>query len=426
MMRAAVITRPGEVEIHQVPVPEPGADEVRVRVEGSGVCASNLAVWDGQPWFTYPQEPGALGHEAWGTIDAVGAAVTRLAPGQRVAMLSSRAYAEYDIVGAEAVVALPPELADQPFPAEPLACALNIFARSAITAGQTVAIVGIGFLGALLTRLASNAGARVLAIGRRPTALALAQHYGAATAIAMDDHWRIIEQVKALTAGRGCDCVIEAVGKQWPLDLAAELTCERGRLVIAGYHQDGPRHVNMQLWNWRGLDVINAHERDPAVYHAGMRAAVESVLSGALDPAPLYTHTFELERLDEALNATRDRPDGFYESAGDVMTTRPRLGFLGVGWIGRHRMEAIARSGVAEIAAIADPVAELVDQALAIAPEAARGTTLEDLLALELDGLVIATPSALHASQAVAGPWSAGWRCFARNRSGATPPKPVR
>ena len=82
--------------------------------------------------------------------------------------------------------------------------------------------------------------------------------------------------------------------------------------------------------------------------------------------------------------------------------TRPRIGFLGVGWIGRHRMEAIARSGVAEIAAIADPVAGLVDQALAIAPEAARGTTLEDLLALGLDGLVIATPSALHASQAVA------------------------
>ena len=59
--------------------------------------------------------------------------------------------------------------------------------------------------------------------------------------------------------------MIEAVGKQWPLDLAAELTREGGRLVIAGYHQDGPRQVNMQLWNWRGFDVANAHERDPQV-----------------------------------------------------------------------------------------------------------------------------------------------------------------
>jgi threonine dehydrogenase-like Zn-dependent dehydrogenase len=115
-----------------------------------------------------------------------------------------------------------------------------------------------------------------------------------------------------------CDVVIEAVGKQWPLDLAAELTRERGTLVIAGYHQDGPRQVNMQLWNWRGLDVTNAHERDPHIYVQGMRAAVEAVASGRLDPTPLFTHSFPLERLDEALDATRDRPEGFVKA---VVTT---------------------------------------------------------------------------------------------------------
>ena len=120
--------------------------------------------------------------------------------------------------------------------------------------------------------------------------------------------------MRELTGGAFCDCVIEAVGKQWPLDLAAELTRERGRLVVAGYHQDGPRQVNMQLWNWRGLDVINAHERDAAVYVQGIREAVEAVASGRLDPGPLYTHTFPLDRLGEALDATRDRPDGFLKA----------------------------------------------------------------------------------------------------------------
>ena len=120
--------------------------------------------------------------------------------------------------------------------------------------------------------------------------------------------------MKALTGGDGCDHVIEAVGKQWPLDLSAELTRERGRLVIAGYHQDGPRQVNMQLWNWRGLDVINAHERDRAVYVQGIREAVDAVSSGRLDPGPLYTHVFPLERLGDALDATRDRPDGFLKA----------------------------------------------------------------------------------------------------------------
>ncbi|HEX2724969.1 MAG TPA: L-iditol 2-dehydrogenase, partial [Beijerinckiaceae bacterium] len=100
----------------------------------------------------------------------------------------------------------------------------------------------------------------------------------------------------------------------WPLDLAAELTRERGRLIVAGYHQDGPRQVNMWLWNWRGLDVINAHERDPKIYVQGIREAVEAVASGRIDPAPLYTHRFPLERLGQALDATRDRPDGFLKA----------------------------------------------------------------------------------------------------------------
>ena len=63
-----------------------------------------------------------------------------------------------------------------------------------------------------------------------------------------------------------------------------------------------------------GLDVINAHERDPKVYVDGMRAAVEAVASGRFDPTPLYTHVFPLERLGDALDMTRDRPDGFLKA----------------------------------------------------------------------------------------------------------------
>jgi threonine dehydrogenase-like Zn-dependent dehydrogenase len=200
------------------------------------------------------------------------------------------------------------------FPGEPLGCAMNIFRRSRIEAGQTVAIVGIGFLGAILTKLASAAGARVIAISRRPYSLAVARSMGAAETLAIDDGKRVVEQVSALTGGALCDRVIEAVGKQQALDLAAELTRERGLLVIAGYHQDGPRQVNMWLWNWRGLDVINAHERDPNIYVAGIRDAVDAVAAGRLNPAPLCTHSYPLTRLDEALNATRDRPDGFLKA----------------------------------------------------------------------------------------------------------------
>jgi threonine dehydrogenase-like Zn-dependent dehydrogenase len=313
-MRAAVVTGPGKVRVDDVARPEPGPGQVRLRLAGSGVCASNLTPWAGPEWMRFPTEPGALGHEGWGVIDAVGAGVEGLQVGQPVAALSYHAYAEYDLADAAAVVPLPDALAGQPFPGEPLGCAMNIFRRSEIAPGQTVAIVGIGFLGAILTRLASEAGARVIAVSRRPFSREVARAMGAAETIPMADHEGIIGAVKELTGGAFCDRVIEAVGKQWPLDLSAELTRERGRLIIAGYHQDGPRQVNMQLWNWRGLDVINAHERDPEVYMAGIRAAVAAVNSGRLDPRPLYTHVYPLERLGEALDATRDRPDGFLKA----------------------------------------------------------------------------------------------------------------
>ena len=313
-MRAARLAGPGTVVMDEVPLPEPGPGQVRVRLEGCGVCASNLAPWGGAEWMSYPTAPGALGHEGWGVVDALGAGVEGLAPGDRVAALSYAAYAEYDVADASAVVKLPPALDGRPFPGEPLGCAINVFRRSDVRAGQTVAIVGVGFLGALLTRLAEDAGARVIAISRRPFSLDVARRMGAAETIPMDGHRAVVERVKALTGGVLADRVIEAVGKQWPLDLAGEITRERGRLVIAGYHQDGPRQVNMQLWNWRGLDVINAHERDPRVYVQGIRLAVDAVASGRLDPAPLYTHTYPLEELDRALNDTRDRPDGFLKA----------------------------------------------------------------------------------------------------------------
>ena len=78
---------------------------------------------------------------------------------------------------------------------------------------------------------------------------------------------------------------------------------------------------------------------------------------------------------------------------------RPRLGFAGVGWIGRHRMDAVLERGLATVVAIADPSPERRAAALATAPGAIGCEHLGQLLELPLDGVVIATPSALHAEQ---------------------------
>jgi 2-desacetyl-2-hydroxyethyl bacteriochlorophyllide A dehydrogenase len=313
-MRAAVITAPKMTELASVPTPDPGPGEVLVELEGCGVCGSDLPVWEGRPWFAYPRAPGAPGHEGWGRIVAAGDGACAPPLGTRVAAICYRSDAEYDVAAADAVVALPQALEGVPFPGEALGCAMNVARRCDFAAGQSVAVVGIGFLGSLLVQLAARAGAQVIALSRRPYALEIARAMGAEHVIAAGDAGGALEAVQELTGGRLCDRVLEVTGRQAPLDLASALTRERGRLVIAGFHQDGPRQVDMTLWNWRGLDVINAHERARAVYVRGVREAAAAVAEGRLDPSPLYTHEFALGDIGDAFQTAAERPHGFLKA----------------------------------------------------------------------------------------------------------------
>jgi len=101
---------------------------------------------------------------------------------------------------------------------------------------------------------------------------------------------------------------------------------------------------------------------------------------------------------------------------------RPRLGFLGVGWIGRNRMEAMLATGAVEAAAVAEPSAEAAAEALKLAPGAEIVGDLDGLLALGLDGVVIATPSAMHAEQSVRA-LEAGAAVFCQKPLGRTAPE---
>lgn len=311
MMHAAVITGPRQVDLVETEVPQPGSDQVLVRVEGCGICGSDLAVWEGRPWFEYPLQPGRPGHEAWGVIEAVGSDVDDLAAGQRVAGLLYNGFAEYDVADAAALVVLP-DAVQGPFPGEAVGCAMNIFARSGIGAGDTVAVVGVGFLGALLIQLAAAREARVIAVSRRQFALDVARRSGARESVQLDDD--ATAAVTEMTGGHMCDVVIEATGKQAALDVASELVRVRGRLVIAGFHQDGSRTVDMGSWNWRGIDVVNAHEREPAVYVRGISAAVRAVRDDTLELSTVLTHILPLEELGGALDLGLDRPDGFVKA----------------------------------------------------------------------------------------------------------------
>src|SRR6187549_3965113 len=119
-MQAATVVAPGRIELGHVPRPKPSPGERVVRVEGCGVCASSLPLWEGRPWFAYPTVPGAPGHEGWGV---------EVESGRAVAIVSDAAFAEYVAVPRDAVVPLPDGL-PRPFPGEALGCAVNVFVRA--------------------------------------------------------------------------------------------------------------------------------------------------------------------------------------------------------------------------------------------------------------------------------------------------------
>ncbi|HLT06435.1 MAG TPA: zinc-binding dehydrogenase [Cyclobacteriaceae bacterium] len=287
-----------------------GPDQLWVRLEGVGLCASNIPVWEGREWFQYPLDPGTPGHEGWGIVEDFGDQVTGFHVGQRVAILQGNAFSEYLAVSAENAVVLPPELEGMPFPGEPLGCLMNIFKRADIQAGQTVAVIGLGFLGLGLIKLCKEKGAKVVALSRRDSSLQIASG-DADMCLKMDDHYQIVERVQHYTEGRGCERVIECTGKQWPLDLATDIIGDYGKLIIAGYHQDGLRNVNLQKWNWKALDVINAHERDPNRYKEGIIAAIEATQKGVIHPRELLSHEFTFDQLSEAMAMLSACPEGF-------------------------------------------------------------------------------------------------------------------
>jgi len=208
-MKAAQISKPGgDFELVERDIPEPGAAQVRVKVEACGICHSDFVVKEGMwPGLQYPRVPG---HEVAGRVDAVGGNVTNWKKGQRVgvgwhgghcfvceqcrrgdfAMCVNRkvtgidfdgGYAEYMIAPAEAVAAIPDEL--PPEEAGPFMCAgvtvYNALRNSGARAGDVVAVHGIGGLGHLGVQYARQMGFETVALGRGKDKELLAKKLGA-------------------------------------------------------------------------------------------------------------------------------------------------------------------------------------------------------------------------------------------------------
>jgi threonine dehydrogenase-like Zn-dependent dehydrogenase len=313
-MKAAQLVKPHTFTIVTVPNLVPREDEVLIRVIACGVCKGDFNKWNGIS-DQYPREPGSSGHEVYGTVEQFGSKVENLKTGDLVSSIRfpGKGFAEFALATARHVCRVPRELKNDIVLGEPLACAVNAVGRTKILPGDSVLVIGVGFMGALALKLLALMGAApLLAVDISESSRDLAKRIGADFVFDPQDK-RSMDRIRQLTGADGVDCVVEATGTQEALDFCTEAVRVRGTLVIYGYHVDNRRTINMQMWNWKGLDVINAHERDQDMYFYGMVRAFNLLKYGRLT-FDLISHEFDLEAINDCFQLIANRPPDYVKA----------------------------------------------------------------------------------------------------------------
>jgi threonine dehydrogenase-like Zn-dependent dehydrogenase len=319
--RTALITGPAQSTVIEEPIGEPGLGQVLVEVHASGVCASELPDWLAGPTGS----PLRLGHEPAGVVRAVGPGVTRVRPNDRVTGRLESAFAEYVVADERYLVPLPDGVRIDLALGEPLGCLVEAERRTGVKLGDRVAIIGLGFMGlGLLQLLIARGTSQLTAIDMRRQALDKSLELGADEVYLPE---AVPSRLQLTDVGRwkgdaGFDVVIEASGSQAGLTLAGELVRAHGVLSILGFHQGGPRSVDMALWNWKAIDVVNAHVRRRSSLVDATRAGLALMSAGRFSFEPLVTHRFSLEQLDDAFRALHEKPDGFIKAVIEMPRSR--------------------------------------------------------------------------------------------------------
>lgn len=210
---------PEQVRLRDLPVPAPGTGEVRVRLAAAGINFMDIHTCQGKyaSSRTYPQRlPTTLGIEGAGRIDAVGEGVTEFRLGQRVAWcLVWGSYAEYAIVPAARLVALPDAIAEETAVAvlfHGLTAQYLIHDTARLAPGMVALVLAAsGGIGQMLLALGSRAGARMLGVTSDPAKAALARARGAAE-VFLYENGGFAAAARAATGGRGVDVVFDPIG----------------------------------------------------------------------------------------------------------------------------------------------------------------------------------------------------------------------
>ncbi|MEM9386002.1 MAG: zinc-binding dehydrogenase [Pseudomonadota bacterium] len=314
-MQAAMLGK-GGFTLNQRDIPQPAAGEVLVKTIGCGVCGGDLFTYRSRDRLT--QGETLLGHEGTGTIVALGAGVTEFAVGETVTALGG-AYADYFVAPIDLLAKVPAEIDPIAALGEPVACCVHASERFGVREGDRVAVVGCGFMGLICLQLARNQGAgEITAIDPIPYRRDMAARLGAHRTLHPD------EVVVADRATGLAQVVIEAGGVPATLELCTDLVTQHGRIIIIGYHEsnEGMRNIDMKLWNFKSIDVVNGHVRRDEEKHTAMLAGLEMLRAGTLQTTPLIT-SYALNEVEQAFADFGAAKEGLFKAVlvtGDDVT----------------------------------------------------------------------------------------------------------
>ncbi len=336
-MKVAVLEDLNRLVIRELPVPEIDDESALLEIKAACLCGSDLRiVRSGNPRV---RPPAIIGHEAAGVVVKAGAKVKRVKVGDRVALGADVPCGQctwcrrglgnncainyavgYQIPGAFTqymkldrllleegpVTPIPNELGfDEAALAEPLACAINGLELAGLSLGKSVAIVGLGPIGCMMIDLARIMGAtRVIAAQRSAGRMELARAYGADVYIdtAQED---LVARCRAETGGAGPDVVITTCGSVEVHEQAVEMVAQRGVVNLFGGLPKGSRPLSVlsNTIHYKECFVTGSHGSTPRQHEL----AVSLIARRQVRVAPLITHRFPLDRINEALAVMEGR-----------------------------------------------------------------------------------------------------------------------
>lgn len=335
-MDAAVLRRPFEVRLERRRTPEPREDEVLIQVKAVGVCGSDVHYYEhGRIGRYVVDRPLVLGHECSGVVAAVGAAVTRFAPGDRVAVEPGiacgrcgscksgkynlcpdvrflatppidGAFAQFVAIREDFVFPIPEGLSfERAAMNEPFSVGLHAVRRAGVKTGDSVAIMGMGPVG-LLTVVAAKAcgAARVFVSDVEPLRLDAALKLGAELAVhaGRED---AAAAIRGATGGEGADVAIETAGNPQALRSALLATKRGGVAAVVGLPPEGRAELSISDLVDNEIDVRGVF-RYANTYPLGLSLLADS----AKNIEALFTDAYPLEETAAALERARTNKSG--------------------------------------------------------------------------------------------------------------------